>query len=298
MSNISPFSDLYEPIDVIGNGSFGIIRKVRRKQDGVILAQKEIDFERMNERDRKQVVAEVNILKDLSHDHIVRYHDRHVDRDSGTLYILMEYCGGGDLSSVIKQAQKNNRLIPEETVWHYFMQILLALHYCHHPNASPRSGGSTAEGERKAPILHRDIKPDNVFLDESNSVKLGDFGLSKVLTQASLANTYVGTPYYMSPELIQEKAYDSKSDIWSLGCLIYELCAHKPPFYEAKTQSELSIAVRNGRIPPLPRGYSQAITSVIKAMLNLNPSTRPSAAQLLQHERIEFAYKIFETQKQ
>ena len=73
----------------------------------------------------------------------------------------MEYCGGGDLASVIKQAQKHNRLIPEETVWHYFMQILLALHYCHHPNANPRSGGSGPEGERKAPILHRDIKPDN-----------------------------------------------------------------------------------------------------------------------------------------
>lgn len=151
-----------------------------------------------------------NILKDLDHDHIVRYYDRHVDRDAGTLYILMEYCGGGDLASVIKQAQRNNRLIPEETVWHYFMQILLALHYCHHPNASPRSGSSATEGERKAPILHRDIKPDNgasyvrfltidtqvcggtVFLDENNSVKLGDFGLSKVLTQASLASTYVG----------------------------------------------------------------------------------------------------------
>lgn len=137
----------------------------------------------MNERDRKQVVAEVfvhfvctiagktcsdtpasNILKDLNHPHIVQYHDRHVDRDAGILYILMEYCGGGDLSSVIKQAQKHNRLIPEETVWHYFMQILLALHYCHHPNGNARSGISGGDGEgkeRRAPILHRDLKPDN-----------------------------------------------------------------------------------------------------------------------------------------
>ena len=144
----------------------------------------------------------------------MRYHDRYVDRDAGILYILMEYCGGGDLSSVIKQAQKHSRLIPEETIWHYFMQILLALHYCHHPNGNSRSVGSVAdvEGqERRAQILHRDLKPDNgtfikpdivwphryvchfiVFLDEKNSVKLGDFGLSKVLTQASLANTYVG----------------------------------------------------------------------------------------------------------
>ncbi|TFY79583.1 hypothetical protein EWM64_g4429 [Hericium alpestre] len=301
---MSSFLDLYEPLDIIGNGSFGIIRKVRRKSDGVILARKELNFERMSERDRKQIVAEVevvrNILKELNQEHIVRYHDRHVDRDAGILYILMEYCGGGDLSTVIKLAQKHNRPIPEDTIWNYFMQILLALHHCHHPNGHSRSGsnGSDGEGrERRAQILHRDLKPDNVFLDENNTVKLGDFGLSKALAQASFANTYVGTPYYMSPELMQEKAYDSKSDIWSLGCLIYELCALKPPFHEAKTHSELSIFIRNGRIPPLPRGYSQQLSSVIKAMLNLNPAMRPSAAQLLQHERLELCFKVSETQK-
>lgn len=96
---------------------------------------------------------------------------------------------------------------------------------------------------------------------------------------------------------MQEKAYDSKSDIWSLGCLIYELCALKPPFHEAKTHSELSILIRNGRIPPLPRGYSQALFGVIKAMLNLNPAMRPSAAQLLQHERLELVFKVAETEK-
>ena len=101
----------------------------------------------------------------------------------------------------------------------------------------------------------------------------------------------------MSPELMQEKAYDSKSDIWSLGCLIFELCALKPPFHEAKTHAELSILIRNGRIPPLPKGYSPALASVIKAMLNLNPAMRPSAAQLLQHERLELAFKVSETQK-
>ncbi|KZT04268.1 kinase-like protein [Laetiporus sulphureus 93-53] len=291
--------DLYEPLDVIGTGSFGIIRKVRRKSDGVIFARKELNFERMSERDRKQIVSEVNILKDLHHEHIVRYHDRHVDRDAGILYILMEYCGGGDLSSIIKQAQRYNRPVPEDTIWNYFMQILLALNHCHHPNNPTRAGGSgEADGKEKRPqILHRDLKPDNVFLDENNTVKLGDFGLSKALAQASFANTYVGTPYYMSPELMQEKAYDSKSDIWSLGCLIYELCALKPPFHEAKTHAELSILIRNGRIPPLPKGYSNALASVIKSMLNLNPAMRPSAAQLLGHERLELAFKVAETQK-
>ncbi|KAF8216450.1 kinase-like domain-containing protein [Mycena galopus ATCC 62051] len=296
------FLDLYDALDVIGNGSFGIIRKVRRKTDGLIFARKELNFERMNERDRKQIVAEVNILNGLHHDHIVRYHDRYVDRDAGILYILMEYCGGGDLSAVIKQAVKQNRPIAEDAVWAYFMQILLALNHCHntggHGRTASAGSGSEIDGkERRAQILHRDLKPDNVFLDESNTVKLGDFGLSKALSQASFANTYVGTPYYMSPELMQEKAYDSKSDIWSLGCLIYELCALKPPFHEAKTHNELSSLIRSARIPPLPRGYSQALSGVIKAMLNLNPAMRPSAAQLLQHERVEFAFKVSETEK-
>jgi NIMA (never in mitosis gene a)-related kinase 2 len=113
---------------------------------------------------------ERNILKDLNHEHIVRYHDRHVDRDAGILYIIMEYCGGGDLSTVIKQATKQSRPIPEDIIWHFFMQILLALCHCHHPNGHGRSGsgsGSTLyEGEergssRRTQILHRDLKPDN-----------------------------------------------------------------------------------------------------------------------------------------
>ena len=106
-----------------------------------------------------------NILKDLHHENIVRYIDRYVDRDAGIMYILMAYWGGGDLSNVIKQAQRHGRPIPEDTVWNYFMQILLALDCCHHPPAHGRnSGGSSGDEsgrERRVQILHRDIKPDN-----------------------------------------------------------------------------------------------------------------------------------------
>ncbi|KAF9035111.1 hypothetical protein BJ165DRAFT_1598236 [Panaeolus papilionaceus] len=227
------FLDQYEPLDVIGNGGFGIIRKVQRKSDGTL------NFERLSERDRKQIVAEV-----------------YVDRDAGILYILTEYCGGGDLSTIIRAATKQGR-----SFWR-----------CSIVGMTPSE--SDTGGSRRAQILHRDLKPDSVFLDENNTVKLGDFGLSKALSQASFANTYVGTLYYMSPELMHEKAYDSKSDIWSAQHFI-----------------------RNGRIPSLPHGYSQALNAVIRSMLNLNPAMRPSAAQLLQRERLELVFKVAEMEK-
>ncbi|KAF8983191.1 kinase-like domain-containing protein [Cyathus striatus] len=244
----------YEPLEIVGRGSFGIVRKVRRMSDGKILARKEVNFHRMNEREGMLITTELNILKHLKHKHIVRFHNMHIDHKAGIIYIFMEYCGGGDLLTFIKKLRKI---------------ILLALEYCHHPGHGTVTG-SGGEGRNGPPILHRDLKPANVLLDESGSVKLCDFGLSKALEESNLTKTHVGTPYYMSPEIIQGKAYGLKSDIWALGCMIYELCAHKPPFHEAKMRSELCELIQNGRIQPLPKGYSQDLLDVIKSMLRLN----------------------------
>ncbi|KIM30710.1 hypothetical protein M408DRAFT_66054 [Serendipita vermifera MAFF 305830] len=292
------FLDAYEAIDVIGNGSFGIIRKVRRKEDGQFYARKELNFERMSDRDKKQIVAEVNILKDLNHENIVRYHDRFVDTEQGMLYIVMEYCGGGDLAGVINSTKKRGQHIAEDTVWDYFLQIVLALHHCHSPHIKPGSATEVLPNViKRTPILHRDLKPENVFLDANGVVKLGDFGLSKQLGAQAFTNTYVGTPYYMSPELFGELHYDTKSDIWSLGCLIYELCALNPPFHEAQTHAELASYVRKGRVPTLPSQYGHYLQAAIKAMMSLEPAKRPSAANLLAHERMSLAFRTRETQE-
>lgn len=246
----------FEPLDVIGTGSFGIIRKVRRKHDGLLLARKELNYGRMDERDLRQLGEEVNILQNLgSNEYIVRYHERYVDKQNFMLYILMECpyplapsppfdivltrtcadCAQGDLAGLISRCRRDAIHLPEETVWSYLSQITSALADCHSavppspstPSSclSPAGEDAAAKARERGVILHRDIKPENVFLDHDGIVKLGDFGLSKAMELAAFTNTYVGTPYYMSPELINGQQYDVKSDIWALGCLIYELCA-------------------------------------------------------------------------
>ncbi|KAF9191027.1 Serine/threonine-protein kinase Nek2 [Haplosporangium sp. Z 767] len=276
--------DGYESLESIGSGSYGLIRKVKRKEDGKILARKEIDYRKMSTKEKEQLVSEVNILKDLKHPNIVEFLERVIDRENCFIYILMEYCEGGDLASVIGRHKELSVYIGEEFIWSIMTQLVLALHECHcgvviNPDtkqATPRL------------ILHRDLKPDNVFLDAKKNVKLGDFGLSRSLTnpQRAFAQTYVGTPFYMSPELISDSLYDTKSDIWSLGCVVFEMCALEPPFL-ADSQEELSAKIKLGRIPMLPPQYSQDLNNVVRAMLQVNPRKRPSTGDLLANPRIK-----------
>jgi len=112
-------------------------------------------------------------------------------------------------------------------------------------------------------ILHRDLKPGNIFLDANSDAKVGDFGLARVLNHDSVfAQTHVGTPYYMSPEQINEQRYNEKSDIWSLGCIIYEMAALRPPF---KAQNHLSLAmkIKAGKYDRIPNQYSEDLWQTI-----------------------------------
>ncbi|ORZ29748.1 kinase-like domain-containing protein, partial [Catenaria anguillulae PL171] len=281
----------YEFLSVIGSGSFGRICKVRRLRDNQIMARKEIDYRRMKEKERRQLVQEVNILRELAHPNIVKYYSRYVDRESCVINILMEYCEAGDLSRVIKDHKQRGRWISEEVVWTFAAQLIAALHECHHAYAERKrdegiaSGGNTGAGEGGA-VLHRDIKPDNVFLDADHNAKLGDFGLSTQCTQHDFARTFVGTPFYMSPELVREQAYNAKSDIWSLGCLLYELCALDPPF-RGQTHRQLNDNILNVRYPDLSHThYSPQLRGLIARMLQLRPDDRPSARDLFHDPQI------------
>jgi len=179
----------------------------------------------------------------------------------------MEYCEGGDISQLIKKWKIEKQSLPEDQVWKIFTQVVFALKEWHY-----HKGGK---------ILHRDIKPGNLFLDIDNNVKLGDFGLSRIMGKESLyAYTNVGTPYYMSPEQISEEKYDEKSDIWSLGWIMYEITSLKPPF-EATSQLALAVKIKDGKFNRIPKNYSEELWRVITLMLSPNKENRPTIKDLL-----------------
>lgn len=273
--------DHYDVLEVIGRGSFGKVCKVRRKHDGMILVWKEMNYGTMSQKEKELVVSEVNILKDLNNPFIVKYFDRIVDRTTTKLYIVMEFCAGGDLGKVVKKCKAERTSLDEKVIWKVIAQTVVALKDCHRRK----------EGGEYKPILHRDIKCANFLLDGQNNVKLGDFGLARELGSGKMAQTNVGTPYYMSPELINEKEYNEKTDIWSLGCLIYELAALRPPF-EAANQVALALKITAGKFSRIPMKYSDNLSDLIRSMLQIDPRKRPSVEDFEKCKALEVRSRL------
>lgn len=244
----------------------------------------------MSQKEREQLTAEFNILSSLRHPNIVAYYHREHLKVSQDLYLYMEYCGGGDLGMVIKNLKKSNKYADEEFVWRILSQLVTALFRCHY-GTDPAEVGSNILGPASKPsglkgkqgqvtILHRDLKPENIFLGSDNTVKLGDFGLSKQMQSHDFASTYVGTPFYMSPEICAAEKYTLRSDIWAVGCIMYELCQKEPPF-NARTHIQLVQKIREGKFASLPDCYSPELKNVIGSCLRVNPDHRPDTTALI-----------------
>merc|ERR1719359_1681097 len=163
----------------------------------------------------------------------------------------MDYCEGGDLSSRIKKNKQLGNRFPEDQVMWWFTQAVLALKYIHDKH-----------------ILHRDLKSGNFFLSKSGNLKMGDFGIAKVLEcTAACAQTQIGTPYYLSPEICQGKPYAWGSDIWSMGCILYEMCGRRVPF-DAPDLKSLIKKITKGAAPELPSEYSTGLKTLCKELLD------------------------------
>lgn len=247
----------------VGKGNMGACALVRNNEDNKYYVIKQIDLTRMNKKERQQSLNEARLLSSLRHPNVINYVDSFLSRKSDHLCIVMEFADSGDLSTRIKKTYGVN--FRETQVLDWVIQLTLCLSYIHN---------------RK--ILHRDIKSQNVFLTNQNIVKLGDFGIARTLAGTyDQAKTFVGTPYYLSPELILERPYDHRSDIWALGVVIYELMSLKHPF-NATSMKGLMQRILRVQYEPVPKLYSTELRNLIPRFLTKEPSHRIKLEELLE----------------
>uniref|UniRef100_A0A3B4T5I8 non-specific serine/threonine protein kinase n=1 Tax=Seriola dumerili TaxID=41447 RepID=A0A3B4T5I8_SERDU len=186
----------------------------------------------------------------------------------------MGFCEGGDLYHRLKQ--QKGELLPERQVVEWFVQIAMALQYLHERN-----------------ILHRDLKTQNIFLTKTNIIKVGDLGIARVLeNQNDMASTLIGTPYYMSPELFSNKPYNHKSDVWALGCCVYEMSTLKHAF-NARDMNSLVYRIVEGKLPQMPSRYDPQLGDLIKSMLCKRPEDRPDVKLILRQPYIKRQIAMF-----
>ena len=253
----------YKVIEFLGEGSFGKAYLAQCDSDNNKYVIKQIPLEGMSDEEKRETFNEAIILKKLDHPNIIKFKEVFLQRKpKPALNIVTEYADGGDLNQKIEKQKK----VPfsEAQILDYITQICLALQHIH-----------------KKKIIHRDLKSGNIFLMKSGIVKLGDFGIAKGLQSTwEKAKTLVGTPYFLSPEIITNKPYDAKCDIWALGVLLYELMTFRMPF-NAVSLPLLSIKINRGVYKPPPSTYSSEIRDLLKKCLTVDPDQRPSIDDIL-----------------
>ncbi|CAD8105281.1 unnamed protein product [Paramecium sonneborni] len=253
----------FQILQELGEGAYSKVFKIKRIADQQEYALKKVNLQFLSDKEKQNALNEVRILASVRHANIIQYKEAFLEEQSQTLCIVMEYADDGDLFQKIVECQKKAVLMSEKDIWNIFIQIVKGLKALHDMK-----------------IYHRDLKSANVFMNIDGTVKLGDMNVSKVARKI-LLYTQTGTPYYASPEVWKDQPYDSKSDIWSLGCVLYEMTTLKPPF-RAEDMNGLYKKVVKGYYPKIPTIYSQDLSNVIRALLQVQPHLRPSCDKILQ----------------
>jgi NIMA (never in mitosis gene a)-related kinase 1/4/5 len=221
-----------------------------------VYALKKVSLENLSQKERENALNEIRILASITHENIIGYKESFLD--GKCLCIVMDFASDGDLYQKIVKNKKEKSYFVEDFVWKVLIGTLQALAQFHDMK-----------------IFHRDIKSANIFLNKNGTAVLGDLNVSKVAKQG-LLYTQTGTPYYASPEVWKDLPYDTKSDIWSLGCVFYEVLTLHPPF-RAKDMNGLFKKVTLGVFDDPPKHFSADLRNLVTSMIRVNPKDRPSS---------------------
>ena len=268
--------DAFQIISKLGEGAYSTVFKVMRTVDGKTYALKKVKLLNLSDKEKENALNEVRILASINSNYVISYKEAFFDEKDRTLCIVMEFADNGDLYQKIVEHKKKAMFFEESEIWRIFIQLVRGLKALH-----------------DLKILHRDLKSANVFLYTNGDAKIGDLNVSKV-TRAGVGHTQTGTPYYASPEVWNDSPYDNKSDIWSLGCVLYEMITLKPPF-RAQDMEGLYKRVIKGQYSRIPDRFSNDLFQIVQFLLQVNPKSRPSCDQILNHPIVQKRIEYFKS---
>ena len=259
----------FEIISKLGAGGFSKVYKVKRKIDNQIYALKKVHILNLSEKQKLSSLNEIRVLASINSKYVVNYKEAFLDEKDSTLCLVMEYADRGDLANRIKEQKKKGKYFNERDIWRVFIQLVKGLKALH-----------------DLKILHRDIKSSNIFLFSDGTAKLGDLNVCKILSNNVLGKTQAGTPSYAAPEVWMEKPYGLKSDIWSLGCVLYEIISLHCPF-RGENVVELYNKILIGEFIRIPNRFSDELNWIIEHMINSDVNKRLSCDEILKCEYIK-----------
>jgi len=274
--------ETYLQKEFLGSGSFGTVFLIESILSHIYYVCKHINLDGLTKEEEKKALSEVSVLKKCNHPNIINFKEAFITKNpKRRLHLITEYATEGDLGKKLIRQKEKKEYFSEKQIIYWLVQVCLALKYIH-----------------KLHVIHRDIKPSNIFLTKNGIIKIGDFGISKILIKnVKNTNTQIGTPNYMPPEVINSESYDYTVDIWSLGITFFELMTFNVPF-KGNTDIGLFANIINGKKNTSINNnngyyYSNELINIINKMIKKNPSERPTINEILNVPIINHYLKEF-----